>query len=245
MTATAIDTTHLEDADYEATLERLRSYVEQLEQAKEHRGQADRTADANSLERAADLARVFTDKRWVDEVPYPKRRPGRRGVKPDSREQFFKWVKDHVKSRRTGRPLERSQSQRLLNADEVGRLFAPTGDMGAKYPGLTERAIRPLTKLQAGRSDEIPEVWRRVLQLADGEPPTSSHIAKALADHDKALMPADPGAGPAVSKKAGAERYYKKVLTDYAQFLDRAGPKQTHALLLELEKMTKARAGIE
>jgi hypothetical protein len=241
------DMARLDDAEYEASLERLRAYVEQLEEAKDKRGQADRHADASSLDRATDLARVFEDKRWVDQVPQAKKRRGRRGVKPDSREQFFKWVKEHVKSHRTGQPLARSRSDQLLNAHEVVGYFSTTREMVEKYPDLTERAIRPLTKLRAGRTEEIPEVWRRAVELAEGGPPTAANIAKALADHDKALMPPSPaGESASRSKQGAAERYYKKVLADFDQFLGaNARPAQTKALLLEIQQRLKARAGTE
>src|SRR6266487_1132166 len=49
--------TRLDDFDYEVRLERLRAYVEQLERA-------DKDADIGSLQRAADLAAVYEDKRW-------------------------------------------------------------------------------------------------------------------------------------------------------------------------------------
>jgi len=162
----------LDDAEYQTRIDRLRGYREQLDQA-------DQQADTGSLDRAADLAAIYADKRWVDELPAPKKASFRgRPVEPDSRSRFAKWVKERLDLRPTS-------TYYLLNANELaGIVFTRVKENRPRTAG----PLRPLYKLlKDKRGEQAVDIWRRALELADGGIPTSAQVRKALADHDKAM----------------------------------------------------------
>jgi hypothetical protein len=161
----------LDDTDYQARVERLRGYREQLDRA-------DQQADTGSLDRAADLAAIYADKRWVDELPAPKKTHHRgRPVEPDSLSRFAKWAKERL-------DLQPRHCYQLHRASEVATYLRAA----QLNPGGSEYVLRPLSKLlKDKRGDQAPDVWRRAVQLAEGEPLTNTHLRKALADHDKAM----------------------------------------------------------
>lgn len=172
---TSVTPERLDDSEYEAALERLRSYRSQLDQADQH-------ADAGSLERAADLAAIYADKRWVAEMNerHPIKRWVNRGrpVDPEGRSRFAKWVMEEAE-------LHPTRSYQLLNANVlVGILETRV----SKIHKASEKVLRPLRKLLAqDRADQAEAVWRRAVQLAEGEVPTAAQVKKALADHDREL----------------------------------------------------------
>lgn len=172
MTTQTIEQQRLADEEYQAAIERLRAYVLQLELAKE-------TTDSGSLERANDLARIYADKRWMDELPAPVRTSFRgRPVEPDSRSRFAKWVKAHVN-------LAPSYSYFLLNAHQLAGIISTRVEENRP---ATAGPLRPLYKLlRDHRGDQAPAIWRRAVELADGGIPTTADVRKALADHDRAL----------------------------------------------------------
>lgn len=236
------DTTdRLDDAEFEEILDRLRDYVEQLEEASQHRGQANRLAEAaGSLQVAADMARLYAaEARWVPEIKatlQPKKGRGR-PVNPRSRDSFFKWAKGKITSRKTGKGLEHSQSDRLLRANEVARIISPMGD-GIR--GVTERALRPLYELLAVRAAEIPAVWQRALKKADGQTPTNSHVKKALKEHNEALRPAAAAQPP--REKRTVDKAKKAIIDQYRWLLaDHAGPDVAAEVLMELNRLTADR----
>lgn len=157
-------TVSLSDEEYAATLRRVRDYREQLQGA-------DRQADRNSLDRARDLEVIYQSMRWVDELPAPKHQVWRgRPVDPQSRNRFATWV-----LQQTG--LNPSYVKRLHSATEIygalGTINAPSG----------ERALRPLQRLRrAGYGDRIPDVYKRAVELAEGNAPTSAETSRAVRD---------------------------------------------------------------
>jgi len=163
----------LDDDEYQARVERLRGYREQLDRA-------DQQADTGSLDRAADLAAIYADKRWVDELPAPGKASFRgRPVEPDSLSRFAKWAKERLE-------LEPRHCYQLYRAEQVATYLR----LAQISPGRSERVLRPLSKLLkkgSERGEQAPDVWRRAVELADGDRPTNTHIRKALADHDKAM----------------------------------------------------------
>jgi hypothetical protein len=178
MTVTAVPSVpavpeRLDDAEYQARVERLRGYREQLDRA-------DQQADTGSLDRAADLAAIYADKRWVDEQPAPKKTHHRgRPVEPDSLSRFAKWAKERLE-------LEPRHCYQLYRADQIAAYLR----QAQIKPGASERVLRPLSKLLkkgSERGEQAPDIWRRAVQLAEGDRPTNTHIRKALADHDKEL----------------------------------------------------------
>jgi hypothetical protein len=232
MTATleaAKQARRLDDAEYQARLEHLRAYVEQLERA-------DRQADTGSLQRAADLMAIYEDRRWVEDMPDPKpsRRPHLFKVVPDSREQFYKWAKDHITSPTTSQPLHPSASRRLLDAEDIRAIVRhPLADDSA-----TVTTLSPLAKLlKAGRGEEAPEVWRRAIKLAEAEGqelPGKAAVRRALADHNKAR-----GIKAPVSKRTVAS-YEHKVEQGFDWLVRHNTPEENRALLRRLAERLKA-----
>lgn len=152
--------------DYAEALTRVRDFKEQLQRA-------DRTADQNSLDRAADLELLYQSMRWVDEIPAPKNTIWRgRPVDPRSRNRFAGWV-----LQQTG--LHPSRVGQLHRAHEL------TGIIGTGYKQFltSEKALRPLARLRrAGYGDHIPEVYKRAIELAEGRPPTEAETRQAVRD---------------------------------------------------------------
>ena len=148
-----------------AALERIRAYREQLDRA-------DRTADQNSLDRAADLELLYLSFTWVDDLPAPKRQAYRgRPVDPRSWNRFGSWV--HLQ---TG--LHPSRVAQLHRAHELVGIIStrvqviPTG----------EYALRPLARLKrAGYGDRIPDIYETAVKLADG-PPGPAETKQAVRD---------------------------------------------------------------
>lgn len=154
------------DTEYQAALERVRAYREQL-------NEADRRTDQGSLDRARDLELLYQEMRWVDELPAPKNKVWRgRSVDPRSRNRFATWV-----LQQTG--LVPSRVRQLHLAEEtVGILVTavtviPDG----------EWALRPLRRLdRQGYGDHLIDVYKRALELAEGDVPTYAHTSKAVRD---------------------------------------------------------------
>lgn len=171
--ATVQQAERLEDEDYQAALARLREYREMVEAA-------DRRADQASLARAADLALLYEDRRWMDELPAAK--PDVTGkVTPDSRNRFAKWVAEvssvHLQTRQTTYLLGAYD----LNAQvSTVSTVVPTG----------ERVLRPLKAVQSKGYDHL-EVWRRAVELAEGRPPTEAQVRQAKTDYLAQFTPKD------------------------------------------------------
>jgi hypothetical protein len=218
----------LADAEYQARLERVCAYVEQLERA-------DKDADKGSLQRAADLTAIYEDKRWVDDMPEsePPRKRGFRIVR-DSREQFAKWAKEHLTSSTTGNPLKRTVALGLLDTQDVVRSISTPLETEA----IGAWALHPLVKLiKEDRSDEVTAVWKRAVKLAEAEGqdlPGPALIKRARADHDKAH-----GIKAPVSKRTVAS-YEHKVEQGFDWLVRHNTPEENRALLRRLAERLKA-----
>ncbi len=183
VTADMPATVEFDEVEYEAALERLRAFRRQLDQA-------DQRADAGSLDRAADLAMIFSDpeRRWVKEMDetHPVKRTHFRGrpVDPEGRSRFASYVNEKI-------GLYPRYSYFLLNADEIARNYL--------YSVQTIRpdsagSLRPLYKLlKEERGHEAPDIWQRAVRLAGEDVPTAAQVKQALRDHDKTTgrTPAD------------------------------------------------------
>jgi hypothetical protein len=229
-TIPAVPDERLEDAEYEAALERLRAYVVQLDEAKEHTTKAGQRRDAGSLHRAADLRVVYEDGRWVDQMPAPKKQRGRR-EKPDSPERFYKWAEQHVSNPATGSNLKPTTSRKMLDAEEVRRIIRTPLREIPESLGLT--TFGPLIGLlKQKRSQDVPEVWRRALELADGQHPGPSTIRKAIADHNQATG----FTGQKANRQKGKVKYGQKVVSDFRQLLSHSTPAEVREVMAELKQ---------
>ena len=152
--------------EYAAALARIKDYREQLQRA-------DRQTDQNSLDRARDLELLYQSMHWVDGIPAPKHKVWRgRPVDPRSRNRFATWV-----LQQTG--LSTSYTRRfaiavdLLNSCDAVTINPPAG----------EWALRPLQRLRrAGYGEHMGEVYRRAVELAEGQPPTVAETSRAVRD---------------------------------------------------------------
>lgn len=147
----------------EHRLNRLRTYSELLQEA-------GRTTDRDSLARAADLAALYEDKAWVEDLP-PVRQSSRLGrpVDPASQSRFAGWVRE-----RTG--LASSTVMQLLRA----RRIVSNCLCGAEIMPIGEWALRPLTRLLKEHPDAIQPVWNDAVAEAGGAVPEVGHVKSAI-----------------------------------------------------------------
>jgi hypothetical protein len=84
----------MNDVEYDAALERVRAYARKIRDGEQ-------AVDQESLDRAADLAALYEDKRWIAELEAEGKAPKTivfrgRPVDPGSKERFSKWAAEHV-----------------------------------------------------------------------------------------------------------------------------------------------------
>jgi hypothetical protein len=153
--------------EYQAALDRLRTYRDLLETA-------DRKADELSLTCAADLALLYESKQWAADLPPAK--PDVTGkVQPYSRNRFATWV-EKVSSIN----LRKSYTTQLLTAHD---LYSQVSTVSAVAP-MGAYSLRPLKFLATkGHGGAVPEVWRRAVELAEGHAPTGEQVAQARRDY--------------------------------------------------------------
>ena len=212
------------EEDYNAALERIGAYREQLAEADQH-------ADLGTLDRARDLELLYQDMRWLDEVPAPKNTIWRgRPVDPRSRNRFAQWV-----LQKTG--LHPSRVRQLHNASEMVGALIDTG-VSVIPPG--EGAVRPLFRLRrAGYGDHIAAVYKRAVELADGSPPTARETKKAVRDFLAQYTPSQRRTASETERRA----VYRRRMSDSFLLLLEADPVAAHDALDELIKAYNERVG--
>lgn len=222
------------DSDYEAALERLREYRERVTVA-------DREADRDSLARAADLRMVYGRKRWLEEMPAPKRTHFRgRPIVADSVSRFAQWVTSHPE--RAG-GYRRSHVYRFLDASEVARIIVPGGDV-CLLPTTSEYALRPLVKLlKEKRADEIPAVWDRALRLAEGGGIDNLTVKRALNEHE--IAAGRRGRTRRQQTRIATRRASKDLILREFQQLIREGQRETAYEALEEQAALYKAAEVE
>lgn len=214
----------LDDFEYEATLARMRAYVDQL-------SQADDQADAGSLQRATDLTTLYEDGRWIEEwlaeKPIkPRRRPTDFQAQPNSRKRFFEWAQKEITSPTTGEPLAPRTSRRLLDTEEVARSVR----LGrhALPEGLGAQAIEPLVPLiKNGRQDDIPRVWAAAVRTAEDKGQTLGKAAfkEAVGEYKKAV------GWKTVAGKKTIEGREARIESDFDWLVKQVGPDRPMALI--------------
>lgn len=207
--------------DYEAALERVRAYAEKIRTG-------ERAVDQESLDRAADLAVLYEDKRWVqelaDEGKAPKTKIFRgRPVDPESRNRFASWVL-------TREGLSPSYTRALLQAKDWRDRFSDN----ALAINLTVRTQRPLYALDSrGRGDHTGEVIARAQELAgDGQRITSAHTRKAVSEFWEKYS---AGEKRRMDRDAQAKRHAAKARTEMLWLVDNGYLKTFVDLLNELD----------
>jgi hypothetical protein len=156
--------------EYGAALERVRAYAEKIRDG-------EKVVDQESLDRAADLARLYEDKRWIAEEAAAGRAPktkvhNGRPVDPAARHRFGTWLLH-------GGGLSPRQTTALLKAHDWETTYS-RGPQKTRLVG--ETSIRPLYALgRKGYGDETPKVLARAQEIAgDGMPITSAHTKQAV-----------------------------------------------------------------
>lgn len=164
---------HLDDDDYAAAIGRIRDWVDQSRSFEEE-------AQKATMDRAAEMVALYEDqdKRWVKDIPPPKNKIWRgRPVDPESFNRFSGWL-----VQQTG--LTPGSARRWKLAHEVASEFLLHG---AIKP-TAEAEVRPLVPLRKlGYGDQIDVLWRRAVDLAGGEEPTSNQVKKMVAEFKKDL----------------------------------------------------------
>jgi hypothetical protein len=163
---------HLSADERQAIIEHLREFGTQ-------QAESQQLADRGSLERAAELMRLYRDESWMEELPAPGRRSK---VPPHDFRRFTKWA---IEDNRLG--LERRRIHQLKGADEVvGNLRASR----AEIAGATGNAVEPLRwMVNNDYADRMGEVWRDARQLAGGDAPGRDAVKRALSDWKKRNVP--------------------------------------------------------
>ena len=208
--------------NYEEALERVRTYAQKIRDGEQ-------AADQESLDRAADLALVYEDKRWVAELEAegkaPKTKVFRgRPVDPGSRNRFASWVLTHE-------GLKPSYTGKLLKAHEWRGNYSDSVRIIH-----TEAAIRPLYALERrGRGSSTEEVIARAQEIAgDGQPVTSAHTRKAVSEFWEKWS---PGEKRRMDRDAQAKQHATRMRRE-AQWLVENGYLKTFAdLLTELDAL--------
>lgn len=204
---------------YDQALERVRAYAQQIRDGEQ-------SVDSESLQRAADLALIYQDKRWVkelaDEGKAPKNKVYRgRPVDPESRNRFASWVLTHE-------GLSPVYTKKLLAAQTWRETYG--------YPVSinTERAIRPLYALERrGRGDQTAEVIALAAELAGDDPITAAHTRQAMSEFWKRYS---PGEKRRMDADAEAKRHAAKIRTEARWLIDHGYLKTFASLLTELDR---------
>lgn len=204
---------------YDEALARVRDYAAKIRAGEQ-------ATDQDSLARAEDLALIYEDKRWVqelaDEGKAPKTKVYRgRPVDPESRNRFASWVL-------TREGLGPSYTKRLLQANDWRSNY---GAPGTVIP--TERAMRPLYALERrGRGASTAEVIERAHELAEYGPVTAAQTRQAVSEF---WAKYSPGEKRRMDRDAEAKRHATKLRTE-ARWLIENGYFRTLAdVLTELD----------
>jgi hypothetical protein len=150
--------------DRDTLLKRLQVFAEQQDAAV-------KSADRDTLARAADLVALYEDKSWVGEIPPPKRSAIRsRPVDPESFSRFTKWLAERV-------PIRGSTAYRLRDAHEMVRTYFANGE----FSPTSESVVRPLKWFRKNDyENRIPEVWSLAVELAGGRTPDAPTVRRAI-----------------------------------------------------------------
>lgn len=159
---------HLSSEERSELIARLREFGSQQEESQQ-------LSDRGSLERAADLMRLYEDKSWMEELPAPGRRSK---VPPDDFRRFTKWA---VEDNRLGVP--RDKLTRLNRIAEHGAILRRSD---VNLHDASGYSLLPLRWLVTNAyADRMPEVWRDARQLAGGGSPSETEVKRALSDWKK------------------------------------------------------------
>jgi hypothetical protein len=191
-------------------------------------------ADQGSMMAAAKITRVFRSQLWVEDHlrTHPIKVSHRRGqpVRADTVERFTDWIKEHG----VGDVYSRSRVGMLLNAHTLAIEYLPNLDI------YSDSAVWPLKQFNKDRKAELPEIVRRIREIADGGQVTQSVVRRAVHDHNQSIIPAKVASSgrKTTTDHAAIIRSEFRILLNSKRFRD-AG-----ALLNELRAELMTAAGV-
>lgn len=208
-----------------AALERIRAWVDQ---SRSLEGEAQKA----TMERAADMVRLYERKHWVKDVPPPKNKVWRgRPVDPESFNRFSGWLLQQT-GLSTGRAREFERAHRVVQEFLVRAPLKPTR-------AFLVRPFVPLRKM--GYGDRIPDLWQRAVDLADGREPTAEQVKKVIADFRKEL-------GAATVKRAQAQGRAKELrdlaLADLQKLYELEGSDTVQQVIDDFVTWANQQAGV-
>lgn len=161
--------TTLTDEQYRLARKRLEEYDARV-------ADGERITNESTLKVAEEMARLFDDGRWYDEVVAEREsRPQGRGRPVErTRSAFSGWIVNDYPN------IKRRRTYQLIGAHEtvVNYVHSVHG-----IRPTSEAQVRPLYRLtKSGRGDLIPEVWAIAVENAVGSQPTQPEVAKAVRD---------------------------------------------------------------
>jgi hypothetical protein len=214
--------------EYDAAVERVRGYAEKIREG-------ERIADAESLQRAADLALIYNDKRWVKELEAegkaPKNKVFRgRPVDPESRNRFSSWVLTHE-------GLAPRTTRELLQVHDW------KSNYGHDVPTIppTKNAVRPLYALERrGHQSYMAEVLARAVEIADGAPVTQAHTRQAVSEHWAKYT---RGEVRQLDKDAQAKRHAARIRAEAQWLVDNGYVATLAEIIQEVDRIGEAAVG--
>jgi len=194
------DVTPLSDEAYEAALKRVTEYDAQV-------ARGERIVNESTLVVAAELAKLFEDGRWYEELSAEHDAKPKRGrpVQP-TRDAFSRWLHDHH-----ARHLNRTRTYQLLGAHETRTNYMHRVDV---IP-TSEAQTRPLYRLTStGRGDRVPEVWAIAVEKAAGGQPTREQVAQAVREWWAEHVPAAQHKAETAQRRAERARHKAQMQID-------------------------------
>lgn len=142
-------------------------------------------AEEGSMVAAAKITELYEAKdHWVTEHlhAHPIKVAHRRGqpIRPDTVERFAEWVNEHE----IGDLYTRRRVSQLMSAHKIGSEYL----RGTRI--YSENAIQPLRGFLKDRESELPQIARRIRELANGGPVTQGIVRQAVHDYKQSLVPA-------------------------------------------------------
>jgi hypothetical protein len=215
----------LNDVEYEATLARIRDWVNQSRTLEGKAQQA-------TMERAAEMVAVYEDKRWVKDIPPPKNKVWRgRPVDPESFNRFSGWL-----LQQTG--LKPGGARNWKLAHELVSDLLPR----VAIKPSAEYVVRPLLPLRKiGYEDQIQILWRRAVDLAGGEEPTAEQVKQVVSEFRKEI-------GAKTIKRAQSQARIKELreiaLDDLKKLYELEGSTTAQQVIDDFVAWANQRAGV-
>jgi hypothetical protein len=176
-------TSPLSDAEYELILKELDQWNHCLDES-------ERLAQDDTMEKAAQLYRLFSGPQWVAEREAEPAQSditskGKRPIDPASRNQFAAWVE------RRYRNIGKRRTYQLLDAKELVDKYLNA----VQILPTRENQVRPLKKWTSttyGSGVRIAPAWERACRISaeqDYTQPTARHVTEGMREWEREHCP--------------------------------------------------------